>query len=92
MRILLNKCYGGIGLSEKFVEAYPKFTQSVSEEDRVDPELLEAIETFGITHAAGNYALLHIAEIPDEATDWEIQEYDGYETVVWVLDGKLHHS
>jgi hypothetical protein len=31
-----------------------------------------------------------VVEIPNEATDYEILEYDGLEEVVCVIDGKLH--
>jgi nitroreductase len=35
---------------------------------------------------------LEVVEIPDTATDWEIDEYDGWESVVYVVNGKLHHA
>ena len=27
----------------------------------------------------------------DDITDYDIQEYDGYETVIYVLDGKINY-
>jgi hypothetical protein len=30
--------------------------------------------------------------IPDEATDWELDEYDGFERVTYVVGGKLYHA
>ena len=37
-----------------------------------------------------HYFNLSVHEVPDEATDWEIQEYDGAEEcVIYVLNGKI---
>lgn len=33
-----------------------------------------------------------VVEIPDEATDYLITEYDGAESVYYVLNGKIHHA
>lgn len=35
---------------------------------------------------------LEIAEIPDEAMDWKLDEYDGLESVTYVVDGKIYHA
>ena len=29
--------------------------------------------------------------IPDNATDWDIEDYDGNETLIYVVDGKIHY-
>lgn len=34
---------------------------------------------------------LGVITIPDEATDWELDEYDGSEHVIAVVHGKLMH-
>jgi hypothetical protein len=39
----------------------------------------------------GACAKLKVVEIPEEATDWELNEYDGLESITYVVDGKLHH-
>lgn len=39
----------------------------------------------------GKTSAYGIVEIPDNVTDWEISEYDGWESVVYVLDGKIYH-
>lgn len=31
-----------------------------------------------------------VAYIPDEATDTMLSDYDGFETIYYVLDGKIH--
>lgn len=35
---------------------------------------------------------LEVVEIPEEATDWEIDEYDGQESITYVVDGKIYHA
>lgn len=88
MKIVLNKCYGGFGLDEKLAEQYGIDKWSV---DRSDALLVELVEKYG-EDAGGSYSELEIVEIPDEATDWEINEYDGFESAIYVVDGKIHHA
>jgi len=46
---------------------------------RDDKNLIEVIEALG-EKASKLYAELEIIDIPDDV-DWEIDEYDGYETI-----------
>lgn len=88
MKIVLNKCYGGFGLSEKACEMLGvKYAWNIK---RTDPRLVEVVETLG-EEANGNFAELEIVEIPDEATDWDMQEYDGIESLIYVVNGKLFY-
>ena len=89
MKICINTCFGGFGLSDEalqmlgFETRYPWIS-------RTDSRLIEVVNTLG--EAANGYsARLAIVDLPDEATDWEIEEYDGSEGIVYVLDGKLYH-
>ena len=34
---------------------------------------------------------LEVVEIPEYATDWELDEYDGFESVIAVVNGKIVH-
>ena len=89
MKICINTCFGGFSLSDEasrmlgFKTRYPQIS-------RTDPRLIEVVNTLGKA-ANGWSARLAIVDIPDEATDWEIEEYDGSEGIIYVLDGKLHH-
>lgn len=47
---------------------------------RADKRLIYAIEKVGIKKASGVLSCIEIVEIPD-GTDWEIDDYDGYETI-----------
>lgn len=94
MKIVLNKDYGGFSLSELakniLKELSPRDTSLYSyEEYRDNDNLVEVVERLG-EHACGKWASLEIVEIPDETTDWIINEYDGYETLYYVVYGKIH--
>ena len=78
MKVVINRCYGGFGLSEKAM----KFLGVGSEWPdiaRDDPKLIECVEKFG-EEANDTYAELKVVEIPDDV-NWEIGEYDGLEWV-----------
>lgn len=86
MKIVLNKCYGGFSLSEIAIEKL-----GLSDEypiiNRGDAILLDLVEK---DVASGPHSKLRVVEIPDDATDWEIDEYDGFEVAIYVVDGHIH--
>lgn len=85
-RIVINKCYGGFGLSDEAMDLY-KAKSGVTKGFRIydwhikrdDPNLVEVIEELG-EKANGVCADLKIVEIPDDVK-WVIDEYDGLEQV-----------
>ena len=93
MKIVLNKCYGGFGLSDFACEKLDCRPYDYDDPFlRTDEKLIDLIETYGSEKCSRSCATLVIEEIPDETTDWEINEYDGLETVTYVVDGKIHHA
>ena len=48
--------------------------------ERNDPLLIKVVEELGVEAASGKYAQLKVVEIPDDIM-WEIDEYDGMETI-----------
>lgn len=87
MKFVLNKCYGGFDLSE---EAQKILGQADYEIKRDDPDLLALIKEKGIQFVQGKYAKLKIVEVPESATDFTLDEYDGWERIIYVVDGKLN--
>jgi hypothetical protein len=81
MKIVINNAYGGYGcdVAEEFEELVWQY-----ENDRTAPELVEFVENH--PKECGD---LTVVEIPDTATDYYINEYDGYESVLFVVDGKI---
>ena len=78
MKIVINRCYGGFGLSEKAMK-FLGVDSDCPEIERNDPKLVECVEKLG-EEANDMYAKLKVVEIPDDV-DWEIDEYDGMECV-----------
>jgi hypothetical protein len=115
MKIIINRCYGGYGLSEKAVmmyaklkgltlypdpdggithyytipvDQYKKMEKEVRNKhyfyparaiSRSDPLLVQVVEELGL-EANEDLAELKIIDIPDDL-DYEIDEYDGIETI-----------
>lgn len=84
MKVVINKCFGGFGLSK---EAY-KFLNIPWDgygfefmEDRSNPALVKCVEALG-KDASDELSSLKVVEIPD-GVEWEIDEYGGME---WVAE------
>jgi len=66
-------------LGENHFGRIPNDAFYVGDPDRDDPDLIKVVEELG-EEANDSYSKLVIVEIPD-GVDWEIDEYDGYETI-----------
>lgn len=87
MKIIINRCFGGAGLNKDAADKY-----NHGEEywfDREDASLIAAIENG--ENINSDFSKLEVVSIPDEVTDYEINEYDGMESIICVIDGKLYH-
>lgn len=87
MKVVINKCYGGFGLSRIAEELY-KERKGITDPNwyyydipRDDPILVEMVETMG-DQVNGSCSDLRIVEIPDDV-NWQVDEYDGHE---WVAE------
>lgn len=85
MKIIINTCYGGFGLSKEALALFNERsgTTITYERDieRNNPILVEIVEQLGES-ADGGHAELKVVEIPDDV-QWQIEEYDGNE---WVAE------
>jgi hypothetical protein len=85
MKIVINTCHGGFGLSKTALALFNERTGAIitNEDDikRNDPILVEIVEQIGET-ANGGFAKLKVVKIPDDV-QWQIEEYDGVE---WVAE------
>src|SRR5690606_1347865 len=86
MKVVINKCFGGFGLSESAQKRFEELTGKcprVFEIERDDPALVQVVEEMGVA-ANGTCASLKVITLPD-GVDWEIQDYDGFETLTQPL-------
>lgn len=94
MKIIINSCYGGFDLStwalDKAGIPYDdRGIYDLDDVDRTNPKLVAIVEEDS-ERASGDCAELEVVEIPDNATDWVIDEYDGCERVLYVVKGKIY--
>lgn len=85
MKFVLNHCYGGFGLSD-----WAEEKMGCSEPYRDDPDFISLVEQYP-DKVSGECAELEVVEIPDDCTDYEFIDYDGMESIIYVVDGKIHH-
>lgn len=85
MKVVINGCFGGFGLSDAALEEY-KGRRDITDPDfyyydipRDCPVLVAMIEEQG-TAINGTFSDLKVVEIPD-GVNWYIAEYDGLEHV-----------
>lgn len=90
MKIVINKCYGGFSVNENIVKMLNLVSRYDLEDDRTNVKLIELIES-GVD-VNTRYSNLTVVEIPDDATDYTIEEYDGCEYILYVLDGKIKRA
>jgi hypothetical protein len=91
MKVVINNCFGGFGLSEKALARYNELcmldaSRITNKEityyydiERNDPLLVQVIEELG-KESYGDYSVLKIVDIPD-GISWYIEEYDGMESI-----------
>ena len=93
MKIVIFESYGRFFLPESFCEKYglPTDDDFAENFDRTDERLVALAEedAKGKDPYSLDYTYLAV-EIPDNATDWIIENYDGLEWVTYVVDGKIY--
>lgn len=84
IEIVLNRDFGGFSLPKGFVEQ-EKLSDRYADVSRTSEKLIRYIKEHGSEDSD-----LEVIEIPDNVTDWQIHEYDGLESIICVIDGKIH--
>lgn len=89
MKIIINKCYGGFAVKYEIADALTGNVFSAHDDElRTNQALIKMIEEG--KDVGQSFSKLVVVNIPDNATDYYIDEYDGLETIIYVMDGKLH--
>lgn len=86
MKLVINSCFGGFSIKESIAK---KYGFDLYTEKRNNPQLINLIES-GVD-CNGMCAKLVVIDVPENATDYIIQEYDGYESILYVVDGKIYN-
>lgn len=87
MKILINGCYGGFGISDEAKAEYErrtgeKISYDCDNDNRYNPILIQIREEFGRDRFSGDYASIHIKTIDEIYKDYyTINEYDGIESI-----------
>jgi hypothetical protein len=93
MKVIINRCHGGFGLSALAISKFGKlkgevyepkdkrFSYNITNDLRCDPDLIKVVEELGYA-ASSDCAVLEVVDVPD-GVDWVIDEYDGKE---WVAE------
>jgi hypothetical protein len=88
MKLVINRDYGVFHIEPTIAEEL--HVDPYDTDARYNPRLIEAVEKLGTERASGYCGCLKVVELPDNTTDHYIDEYDGFETVYYVVDGKIH--
>ena len=86
MKFVINACFGGFGIKKSIAK---KYGFDRYDESRTNQKLIELIES-GVD-CDDDCSRLMVVTIPDNATDYELDDYDGSESIIYVVDGKIHH-
>lgn len=87
MKIVFNSTYGGFRWPDEICKKFDICRYDYYGDERTNPDIIEALEAYLLTDPDCE---LRVADIPDDATDWMISEYDGNETIYCVINGKLY--
>lgn len=86
MKYVINRSFGTFKVPAELCDKYGYFEYDDSKKMRTNPTLIRYLEENKNAETS-----LVIVDIPDRATDWELSEYDGYESLTVVVDGKIIH-
>lgn len=89
MKIVINTIYGRFELSEECCNTLGDLVNRPNL--RTNPNFVRLVERDS-DWASGEEAALKVVEIPDDITDWEIENYDGIEAVTYVRNGRIYHQ
>lgn len=89
MKIIVHKGLGNFHYPEKFCRRYHLDRDNWLEYDYDDEYRFHNFLIDWILKNPEDSEGLRVINIPEEATDWDIIDYGGSETVVYVVNGKL---
>lgn len=90
LKFIVNRCYGGFNINSHTFDRLGLDEDEYygANELRYNKDLIAMIENGDNVNKFTSY--LKVVELPKETTDYVITDYDGMETVIYVVDGKIH--
>ena len=86
MKVIINNDFGGFGVKHEIMERLG-YQNEHDWDLRTDERLIKMVEDG--KDVGDDYSALVICTLPDNTTDWDISDYDGMETLLYVVDGKI---
>lgn len=94
MKLVVNACYGGFGIKKDVLKSlnYDTSIWSMRRDNdlRRDSRIIEMLENG--EDISDDCSELVVVTLPDNCTDYYITDYDGIESVLYVVDGKIHFA
>ena len=88
MKYVINTSYGSFYMSlTRLNKKYNLNLDPFDEETRINKGLISILEN--ATPKMRGQLGLAVVEVPYNATDWRVEEYDGAEHIIAVVDGTL---
>ena len=88
MEIVLNRKFGSFSISD-FAKEKLGIDTNRPYDMRTDERFIDLIKEYGSSQVSGRFANLQIFEMPENTTDYIVNEYDGFEILIYVVDGKI---
>ena len=88
MKLIINVCYGEFSVKDEILKQLDIPEETKRRPLRTNQQLINLIESGVDVNRL--HSKLCVVEVPDNTTDYMIMEYDGAETVYYVVDGKIH--
>lgn len=86
MEYVVNETFGGFYIPDAALSLMDGYCVWEDGDDiRTHPALIDWVKNHE------DETDLAVVTIPEEATDWELDEYDGAEHIIAVVDGKIVH-
>ena len=89
MLYVINANYGGFSVPDEVMNTLGcgRYAFDYSDDIRTNEVLIAWVREH-CNNVGNDLALINI---PDNATDWELNEYDGLESITAVVNGKIVH-
>lgn len=87
MKMVISVSFEGFRIPQEVWEMVKSTKCEHPDDIRTDPRLID-----WVLHNPDQCDSLIVVEVPDGYTDYYIEEYDGWESLLYVLNGKIYFA